>query len=209
MAHFVIKAGSISIKERRKNRYLGNGIDPEMLSDWVAFVDASRTELLVRLLAKHQDELFRYVFALLPHEEDVKDVLQETYIALCRKFDEYETSRPFLAWAYGFAFLEVLKQRERNQRAARYLSREVVEHLARERVDQEEVLQARLLALDYCLEQLPKADRELIQQRYHGRTKMDDMVEQAGTSRRTLYRQLDRIRRALFECISRRTAAEG
>jgi RNA polymerase sigma-70 factor (ECF subfamily) len=172
-------------------------------------VDASRTELLVRLLAKHQEDLFCYVFALLAHEEDVKDVLQETYIALCRKFEEYEPSKPFLAWAYGFAYLEVLKLRERNQRSMRYLSREVVEHLARERAQHEDILQARLLALDHCLEQLSQADRELIGQRYHSKTKIDELVRQLGGSRRTLFRQLDRIRRWLFECINRQMAVEG
>src|SRR5207244_5989360 len=92
-------------------------------------VEAARTELLVRLLSKHQEELFRYIFALLPHEEDAKDVLQETSVALCRKFADYDPAKPFLAWAYRFAYLEILKQRERNQRGTRHLSRELVERL--------------------------------------------------------------------------------
>ena len=71
-------------------------------------VRAEATELLVGLLTAHQQELFRYIFALLPHEEDARDVLQETSVALCRKFDEYDPSQPFLPWAYRFAFLEVL-----------------------------------------------------------------------------------------------------
>jgi RNA polymerase sigma-70 factor (ECF subfamily) len=175
----------------------------------VAVVDASRTELLVRLLARYQEELFRYVFALLPHEEDVKDVLQETYIALSRKFEDYDPGKPFLAWAYGFAYLEVLKQRARNQRGRRHLSREVVEHLARERAQHEDVLQVRLRALDQCLEELPDSDRELIRQRYHGGMKVEDLVAHLGGSRRTLFRQLDRIRRLLFDCISRHLTAEG
>ena len=48
----------------------------------IGSVEAARAELLVRLLSKHQDELFRYIFALLPHEEDARDVLQETSVAL-------------------------------------------------------------------------------------------------------------------------------
>ena len=71
----------------------------------------TRTELMVRLLSLHQGDLFRYVFALLPHEEDARDVLQETSVALCRKFADYDPDRPFLAWAFRFAHLEVLKQR--------------------------------------------------------------------------------------------------
>jgi RNA polymerase sigma-70 factor (ECF subfamily) len=172
-------------------------------------VEAARAELLVRLLSKHQDELFRYIFALLPHEEDARDVLQETSVALYRKFAEYDADKPFLAWAYGFAYLEVLKQRERNQRGTRHLRRELVDRLAREREQHEPMLQARLQALEHCLEQLPPADRELIRQRYQARERTEEMVRRAGASRRTFFRKLDRIRRSLLECINRRTATEG
>src|SRR5438270_8464644 len=96
-------------------------------------LEAARTELLVRLLSRHQEDLFRYIFALLPHEEDARDVLQETSVALFRKFADYDPAKPFLAWAYGFAFLEILKQRERNQRGTRLFKQELVERLARER----------------------------------------------------------------------------
>jgi RNA polymerase sigma-70 factor (ECF subfamily) len=167
-------------------------------------VEAARTELLVRLLSKHQEDLFRYIFAQIPHEEDARDVLQETSVALYRKFADYDPAKPFLAWAYRFAHLEVLKQRERNQRGTRLLSWELVERLAREREQHEPVLEARLQALDDCLAELPAADRELIRRRYQTKTPADELVRQSGASRRTLFRHLDRIRRLLYDCISRR-----
>jgi RNA polymerase sigma-70 factor (ECF subfamily) len=170
-------------------------------------VGPERTELLIRLLSRHQEELFRYIFALLPSEEDARDVLQETCVALCRKFADYDPHKPFLAWAYGFAHLEVLKQRQRNQRRACLLSPELIDCLAREREPHEPVLQARLLALEHCLEELSPADQELIGRRYAGGTRAEDLMRQFATSRRTLFRKLDRIRRALFECISRRVEA--
>jgi RNA polymerase sigma-70 factor (ECF subfamily) len=169
-------------------------------------VDVARTELLVRLLSKHQDDLFRYIFALLPHEEDARDVLQETSVALYRKFTEYDPSKPFLAWAYCFAYLEILKQRERNQRGARLLKRDLVERLAREREPHEPVLQARLLALDSCLKELSAPDQELIRQRYQKKAAAEELMRQFETSRRTLFRKLDHIRRLLFDCITRRVA---
>ena len=170
---------------------------------------AARTELLVRLLSRHQEELFRYIFALLLHEEDARDVLQETSVALYRKFHEYDPSKPFLAWAYRFAYLEVLKQRERNQRGGRLLSRDLIERLAREREQHEPVLQARLQALEHCLQELPPADQELIRHRYQKKVGTEELMRLCKTSRRTLFRKLDRIRRLLFDCISRRVAATG
>jgi RNA polymerase sigma-70 factor (ECF subfamily) len=170
-------------------------------------VEPGRTELLVRLLARHQEALYRYIFALLPHEEDARDVLQETSVALLRKFDEYDAALPFLAWAHGFAYREVLKQRDRNQRSLRHLNQDLIKRLAREREQREPLLQERLQVLEDCLKRLPPGDQELIRRRYEGRISPDEMASQRGTSRRTVFRELDRIRRALLECINRRLAA--
>ena|SRR5688572_7731464 len=169
--------------------------------------ERANTELLVRLLMRHQDDLFRYIYSLLPHQEDARDTLQETSVALYRKFSDYDPAKPFLAWAYGFAYLEVLKQRERNQRGTRHMREDLVELLARERQEHEPVLHARLLALETCLGELPAKDRELIRQRYSAGCPIEQLVEQSGASRRTLFRNLDRIRRTLFECINRRLQA--
>jgi RNA polymerase sigma-70 factor (ECF subfamily) len=166
--------------------------------------EPKRTDLLARLLSEHQEQLFRYVLTLLPHEEDARDVLQDACVALFRKFAEYDPGKPFLAWAYRFAYLEVLKHRERSQRQRRHLNPALVDRLAREREEHEPILQARLRALEHCLEVLPRADRELIRQRYQDKTRAEELVQQSGASRRTLFRRLDRIRRVLLDCISRR-----
>ena len=169
--------------------------------------DSKRTELLVRLLIRHQQDLFRYIFSLLPNQEDARDALQETSVALYRKFADYDPAKPFLAWAYGFAYLEVLKARERACRNGRHLREDLFELLAREREKHEAELHSRLQVLETCLRELPPADRELIHQRYTVDCPIDDLVNRLGTSRRTLFRNLDRIRRTLFECINRRLAA--
>jgi RNA polymerase sigma-70 factor (ECF subfamily) len=164
-------------------------------------------ELLVRLLARHQEALFRYIFALLPHEEDARDALQETSVALYRKFAEYDADKPFLAWAFRFAYLEVLKQRERNLRGRRLFKRDLLERLAQEREQFDPLLNDRLLALENCLQKLAPADRELVRRRYQEKAEIEELVEKSGASRRTLYRNLDRIRQLLLNCIMRRLAS--
>jgi RNA polymerase sigma-70 factor (ECF subfamily) len=163
-------------------------------------------ELLVRLLSRNQEKLFRYIFAILPHEEDARDVLQETCVALARKFDEFDVSKPFLAWAYRFAYLEVLKQRERDRHATLRLTRDLIERLAREREEHEPMLQARLLALELCLEELNSVDRDMLRHRYELKTNMVELAERFGMSRRTLFRKLDHLRGLLLDCITRRLA---
>ena len=173
-------------------------------------MEDTRAERVVRLLAKHQEDLFRYIFALLPHEADARDVLQETSVALYRKGADYDPDKPFLAWAFGFAHLEVLKYRERTARNSRHLTDELINVLARERQNQHESLQARLEVLDSCLKELPSTDRDLIHHRYVLNCPIDQLLARFHTSRRTLFRNLDRIRRTLFTCINRKlqTAAQ-
>lgn len=166
-------------------------------------VDPERTELLVRLLSRHQDDLFRYILAQVPHEDDARDVLQETSVAVCRKFAEYDPARPFLAWAYGFAHLEVLKHRDRGKHRLRPFSREVLERLAAERIEMEPALEVRRHALKVCLDKLSEPDRELIRLRYQDRLPADRAARESGASRRTFFRNLERIRRVLLECIHR------
>jgi RNA polymerase sigma-70 factor (ECF subfamily) len=67
---------------------------------------------------------------------------------------------------------------------------------------------SRLAALESYLERLPAEDRRLIRQRYQGRAEADELTRESGASRRALFRKLDRIRRALFECISRRATGD-
>ena len=94
-----------------------------------------------------------------------------------------------------------------NQRAARFLNREILERLAREREQHEAILRDRLQALEQCLQRLPAADQELVRQRYQAKVEADALARGLGTSRRTLFRELERIRRLLLDCINRRLAA--
>lgn len=171
-------------------------------------MDNAKTEQIVRLLSSYQERLYRYVFALLPNEQDARDVVQETCVALCRKFDDYDKEKPFLPWAYRFAYLEVLKHRQKNRRAAAVLSEDVIEVLARERDEQSELLEARLRALEHCLQELPEADFELISGRYQSPLTIDELAAKVDMSVRTVFRNLDRVRRLLSDCISRRLASE-
>ena len=171
--------------------------------------EATPAEEVVGLIVVHQRDLFRYIYSILPHEEDARDVLQETCIALYGKAAEYDPQRRFLSWACGFAYCEVLKRRARDRRNPILLSAEVIELLAREREAKEADLGARLRALENCLSKLPQDDRRLIRNRYYDAMKSDELIQQLKITRRTLFRNLGRVRRVLFDCVSRRVADEA
>jgi len=176
----------------------------------VSELSESDNELFLGLITANYDHLRRYIYTLLPSEEDTKDVLQEVCISISRKFAEYDRSRPFLPWACRFAYLKVLKfhEQQRSRRTVR-LPSEVLELLAVTREEEEPVLAERLVALEKCVEKLSEQDRRLIQARYVERASTEHIAASFSQSRRTLFRNLERVRRLLFECISRSVVLEG
>jgi RNA polymerase sigma-70 factor (ECF subfamily) len=85
---------------------------------------------------------------------------------------------------------------------------DVLELLAREREAAEDHLNARLQALDHCLAALDEKDRRLVHARYYDEIVMEEAASQLGMSRRTLFRNLDRVRLVLMDCINRRLDVE-
>jgi len=168
-----------------------------------------RAEQIVLLLTQHQEQLFRYIFNLVACEADARDILQETSLALYRKFDQYDSVRPFLPWAYRFAYLQVQKHRERSARSHLLFSGEIIDLLALDLERMAPELDQRLLLLDECLGQLPPQDKDLLTRRYTLRQSTEEMMQRLSMSRRTLFRNLELLRLRLHECVTRQLQAEG
>lgn len=171
----------------------------------------SFTESLILLLTQHQEQLFRYIFSLVPVEADARDILQETSLALFRKFEQYDSTRPFMPWAYRFAYLQVQKHREKAARSPLLFSEDVMDLLANERAHIEPQLDERLRLLDGCLGKLTPQDKELVTSRYALRQGAEEMMKRFGQSRRTLFRNLELLRQRLHDCVTRhlQTETEG
>lgn len=162
------------------------------------------SERLAELLSQHHDPLYRYIFSLVGNAHDARDVLQETSFALYEKFGQFDSSRPFLPWAYKFAYIHVLKWRAAQARQCPTIGSDVIELLAVQRQQEECYFVARLNFLEGCLSQLPHEDRELVRDRYLRGVAADDLVDHRQTSRRTLFRDLQRVRRLLMNCIEKK-----
>ncbi len=162
--------------------------------------------LFVRLLLQHQNDLLRYILPLVGCLEDAQDVLQETAIAVWRKFDQYDPQQPFLPWAKRFAHNEVLMY-HRKRRRYTFLTPELIEMLIERQSEHEPRMQQRRQALQSCLEKLPHADRLLLDQRYAAPgTTIRQLAAETGETANVLYKVLARIRRQLLDCINRTLA---
>jgi len=167
-----------------------------------------RSKMLVRLLTQHHQALLRYVYALVGNAEDANDILQETSVALFQKLEQFDDSRPFLPWAYRFAYFEVLKWRENSANKPLTLDNDVVELISKDRERGDVLLKRRMDLLPECFRLLPSRDLVAIRARYFEKVNADDLCEKLGLSRRTLFRELERIRKSLMDCIESKLAVE-
>lgn len=166
-------------------------------------------ENLVLLLSQHQEALFRYIYSLMPCEADARDILQETSLALYRKGSQFDSTRPFLPWAFRFAYLQVQKHREKTARSPLLFSEDVIDLLSSERAHIEDQLNERLQLLDHCLQKLSPREKALVTSRYAQRESAETMMQRFAMSRRTLFRNLELLRQRLHQCVTHQLHLEG
>ena len=70
----------------------------------------------VRLWTRHQAEIERYLFMMMPRTGDVGEILQDVSVKLWEKWGQFDQERPFVPWARKFAWFEVQKWRQRQAR---------------------------------------------------------------------------------------------
>jgi RNA polymerase sigma-70 factor, ECF subfamily len=163
----------------------------------------------IRLLAAHNQSLYRYIFSLLPDPDQAQDVYQDAVMTLWEKFGEYRTDEPFLPWAYRFAHFKVLAHRKKNRRQPALLDDDVLNILAEEQVEENERLEAQLRLLPGCLDKLTQKERRLLEMRYDGRATLAQIAVETGRLADTLYRVLHRVRKKLLDCMEGRLALEN
>lgn len=163
--------------------------------------DPLQYERFVQLFARVRENLFAYIFTLLPQWSDAEDVFQQTSLVLWRKFGEFEPESNFLAWACRVAFFEVRNFQRVASRDRLRFSDVVLAQLAEQRViSSEKSNQRREFLLD-CIAKLTEGQRTLLLSTYDDKKTIRQLADESERSPQTLYNRLNRIRRTLFECV--------
>lgn len=153
--------------------------------------------------ARHQHTIHVYVRTLVPHKSDADDVMQEASVALWRKWPAFDRSADFRRWAFGVAYIEVLRHRRKAAKDRLWFSEATIEALAESLNSTGELQEARLDALPGCLEKLGDDDRKMIEIRYREGGAVRDIAGQVAVPESTVYKRLIRIRASLRDCVNR------
>jgi RNA polymerase sigma-70 factor (ECF subfamily) len=163
----------------------------------------------VRLWTRHQAEVERYLFMMIPRHADAAEVLQDVSVLLWKKWDRYDPERPFVPWAIRFAYLEVLKWRQRQAREKLVFSDSLLEQLHQRHDEEAPLMEARRKALDSCLSKLSDQQRKWVHLRYGRHGAVKEEAEKTGVSMHKLYYALEKIRGQLLDCVEHFMRKEG
>lgn len=151
----------------------------------------------------------RYVCLLVTRQADVEDIMQDVSLQLWRKLDEFDPERPFVPWAIRFAYLEILKWRQRHARERALFSEELMAQLSATIEEESPLFEVRRRALDGCLNKLSDGDRVLLLDRYAQHGAVHRHAVQTGIEVRRLYYVVEKLRGRLLSCIEGALAREG
>jgi RNA polymerase sigma-70 factor (ECF subfamily) len=154
-------------------------------------------------LRLHQTQLFGYIHSLVRDLNDADDLFQQTTVILWNKFDGFDRSRSFLAWACGVARFEVANFLRSRGRQRLYFTDELNLLLieAHQELSPAEI-DDRRTALASCVQKLRERDRQLVDDCY-GDCGVNTVAVRQGRSPQSVHNSLRRIRRSLYECIRR------
>lgn len=164
--------------------------------------ETDKRKLLVSLMTRHQRQIFAYIYTLVPDRHDAEDLLQETSVVICDKFDEFTPGTDFVAWACQIAWWRIRYARQKFARAKVVFDDEVLEKVAHTAATLRHELDERHEALAGCLQKLAPRDRELLLTRYEPGCGVAEAAERTGRSMDAAYKALNRLRKLLHDCVT-------
>lgn len=163
------------------------------------------------LFVQNQRRVFGYILTLLPRLADAEEVFQQTCVVILGKSAQFTPGTDFARWACQIAQYEVYNYRRRQQGLGQrmFLSDDLLDKIATRRLENGELLEVELEALRRCVEILPPVDQHLIRERYARKITSRALAAELGRPANTVYKAIQRIRRALRHCVERAVMAQS
>ncbi|MFC4995097.1 sigma-70 family RNA polymerase sigma factor [Rubritalea tangerina] len=148
-----------------------------------------------------------YLYAFLAgNDAAIEDCIQETGLVVWNKWDESWDLDAFQKYAFVTGKYKALSWLKKHKPAKKvYLSPALVERLADKSSELER--DARLDSLQQCMDQLSPQNREILEARYEseGSKALRNLAEKMERSVDAIYKQLERLRSSLKDCVSRKS----
>lgn len=171
-----------------------------------SLAETDRRKQLMTLMTRHQRQIFAYIYTLVPDRPDAEDLLQETSLVICEKFEEFRPGSDFVAWACQIAWWRIRYSRQKFARSKVIFDDEVLAKVAQTAGEMAQELDGRHEALAGCLKKLAPRDRELVLTRYEPGSGVAEAARRSGRSMDAAYKALNRLRKLLHDCVTNELA---
>jgi RNA polymerase sigma-70 factor (ECF subfamily) len=161
----------------------------------------------IALYAAHESRLRGYVLTLVPRWADAEEICQRCSFVLWKKFEQFEPGTNFYAWACRVALFEVKEFRRKIAKERLIFSDELLESVAGRAIEIQDEFPRRAKALQKCVEELSRNQRELLRLRYDEGRSVGSVARLVNRPIDGVYKALSRIRQALYFCINARLEA--
>lgn len=165
--------------------------------------NSENVDFFVRLLSRHQGQIYSYILSLVGNFNDADDILQETLSKLWELFDQFEPGTNFLKWSLSVAHYRVLDFRKRARRNRKIVYTddffELISYSAPAHLS---TTNEYLERLKICMEKLREPDSSIIKMRYAEARRVKEIAKHINKTVRNVYFSLARIQRILLRCMN-------
>jgi RNA polymerase sigma-70 factor (ECF subfamily) len=169
-------------------------------------MDPSQDDWFVNRFVPCQSRLYRFIGTLVPNRADAEELFQKTNLTAWQVRHTFDQGREIFPWLCGIARNHVRHYYRHRRTSPLRLDPDVVEQLAQLQMDEDATMRNRERALTRCLEKLPDRQRELVEQYYGNEQTIKSFAESRGQTPEAVYKALQRVRAALYQCINRTLA---
>jgi RNA polymerase sigma-70 factor (ECF subfamily) len=135
--------------------------------------------------------------------------MQETSMAMWKKFDHFEAGTSFRNWAFQIARFEAMNFRRKRQRDRHFFSDELVQLLADDAAQHAAQLEEERRILAHCVAKLGSGDRALLSGCYREGSTIREYAESVVRTPNAVRKHLARIRAALSLCVRQTLGLDG
>ncbi|QDV43742.1 RNA polymerase sigma factor SigL [Stieleria neptunia] len=168
----------------------------------------------VSLLARHDQSIRRFVRSLLPSNQGVDDVMQETALECWKKYESFTPENAedavdeFIRWACVIARYKVLSWQRDSSRDRLVFRESVIERLAQDAMQDLEQRDRERQAIETCLGELDADQRRLVLSVHSPGESIAKIAEETGVKTRRLYSKVNALRKRLLDCVQGRLVEE-
>lgn len=168
---------------------------------------------LVRQLLEQRDGLFGFILALTHDREAAEEVFQEVGLVVVEEAAKKTAVERFLPWIHELARRRVAEYYRRSSTRRRVEHSgpldDVVSLAFQEGAADPASVSFRQDHLETCLEDLPPAQRDLIERRYRDHAPLREIAGKTSSTEGSIKVLLWRARRQLARCIEGRMGSTG